>query len=230
MFIKKAFITLISTEDYIDGALVLQKSLRAVNSQYPLVVALTEDLYNLKNVRRLQSENIYIEKINRLEYSERTKRNTADPNASVLNTASKIELFRLGWYDKLVYLDADMIVLENVDNLFDYPDGSMIGIPGEYMGFTACMVFEPRRHQYEWYKILLQNVPAYDGNLIGNLWVQCKHPAFQIPVDYCNSDKNKDCKIFHFINNPKPWQPNYENHNSKYDQLFFKYFDEIKNK
>ena len=43
---NKAYITLLSSEDYLEAVLVLNYSLRLVNSQYPLVVYVTNQVYN----------------------------------------------------------------------------------------------------------------------------------------------------------------------------------------
>ena len=199
VLVREAFVTLVSSIDYLKPAIVLQESLKAVNSKFPLVIAITKDLYTFDTLKILNRYGCLYEVINRLEYSDEVKLLAKDC-PSVLNTASKIELFRLCDYTKFVYLDADCIVCENVDELFDYPDGSKIGWPGELMGQTCCMVFCPNSYRYIYYKILVQQVLAYDGNLLGNLWMQCKHPSFTIPITYGNEVHSRECKIFHFCN------------------------------
>jgi len=41
-------------------------------------------------------------------------------------TFSKLNIWKIVDYDKLVYLDADTIVLENIDNLFNYEELSAV--------------------------------------------------------------------------------------------------------
>lgn len=141
-------------------------------------------------------------------------------NAPVLNTASKVALFSLHQYHKLVYIDSDTIVLQNIDELFRYPDGSMIYFPADRCGFTGLMVFTPKNHKFDYYRLIMDNYECSDGNLFGDLWFYVKSnvsyqisPCYLMPYDAIldEYDKNiditkrKEYKVVHFVNNPKPW-------------------------
>lgn len=41
------------------------------------------------------------------------------------NCSGKMALYRLNQYDKIVYLDTDTLIVKNIDELFQEPDGSM---------------------------------------------------------------------------------------------------------
>lgn len=213
-----AYITLLSTLDYLPGVLVLGESLKRVNSVYPFAVGVTEDIYE-QALPVLQKAGCIVEKIHHLEYSDMMKKHAlkqwGESCKSVFNTASKISLFELNDYDKLVYIDADTIVLQNVDELFNWPDGSMAKHPVDDYGFTGLMVFTPAHHKVELYKILIRETNCADGDLLGELWFQTKYnPAYHIPSEYMeqyhcgliNESHVNDYKIIHFCNNPKPWQ------------------------
>jgi len=75
-------------------------------------------------------------------------------------------------YDKLIYLDADTKVFRNIDDLFDYPDGSMLIPSGEedIGGHTALMVFSPINHDYDFYRQIINNLICADGDMLGKLW------------------------------------------------------------
>ena len=102
---------------------------------------------------------------------------------SLLNTASKLALFNLDWQDKLVYLDADMIALKNIDDIFNYPNGAALRMPSEVIGMSSMFVFIPKYHEYKIYKCLLDNFNgALDGTIIGLTFFSAReNPEFQIP-------------------------------------------------
>ena len=207
-----AYITLLSSENYLDAVLVLHESLKDVGSQYPLVCAVTKNCNSTKLITRLMSENIRIEWIDNLIYSD-TVRKKYDGKA-VLNTASKISLFSLVNYDKLCYIDADTMVVKNIDDVFDRLDGSMVKMPDDDYGFTGLFVFSPRNHRADFYLHLLQNFDCFDGDLIGSLWFHTRTSSeHHIDQNYCrhyNDDFSKkerrQVKVWHFCNEGnKPW-------------------------
>lgn len=211
----KAFITLLSTEDYLDAVLILNMSLRDANSKYPLVCGVVESLKeNNHIINSLNQAGIKIEFIKELTYNQEVINKWQ--GYSVLNTASKISLFDLKHYEKLVYIDADVIVMENIDDVMNYPDGAMIEpAPKEKQdnyGFTGLFVFQPKYHREDFYKCLIQNFPCADGDMIGSLWFFTRtSPAHRIPYSYCTHYAYYYCedypaKVVHFCNEQKPWK------------------------
>lgn len=205
-----------SSEDYIEGVLVLNESLKRVGSKYPLLVAVTENIYD-KCFNRLRNAGALPAKINKLFYSEKTyedvKRKWPDQK-SVLNTASKLNIFSFTDWDKLVYIDADVLVLKNMDELFSYRDCSMIKYNDDDMGFTGLFVIEPSHHYMQFYFTLMANENCFDGDLFGHLWMPfiTYNKDYQIPEHYLGYvDNNYDIiKSVHFCNSPKPWQNTYD--------------------
>ena len=235
---KRAYVTLLSSENYLDAVAVLALSLQLVESKYPLVVAITEDIYTAEIRKLLKALKCKIEVIEPLKYSNQViKKNV---NKSVLNTASKIQIFDFTYWDKLVYLDADSIVLQNIDDLFDRLDGSILWDPEEDdQGFTGLFVFEPRKHEEtKFYNTLMLNSDCFDGDLIGKLWFYVKsNPDYQINYNYFTQYSPKEqldhnVKAYHFCNHPKPWlEPDYEDFSDKYPigKIYRAYLNEIKN-
>ena len=70
------------------------------------------------------------------------------------NVPSKFEIFNLTQFEKIVYLDADIYVLKNLDHLFAAPhltaalDGEYFNLWEGWPHFNAgCMVIEPSNEE-----------------------------------------------------------------------------------
>lgn len=214
---------------------MLALSLQKVQSKYPLLVAITEDVYSVEIVSLLKPLNCEIKIIKSLEYSPWVQEQWK--NQPVLKTASKVQIFTFTEWDKLVYIDADSIVLHNIDSLFNYLDGAMSYGCDDDAGFSGLFVFEPKNHkEFQYYPTLMVNHNVFDGNLLGELWFYVKtSPAHQIPLDYfwqyCPEPKiNPSTKAVHFCNLPKPWiEPDYKDFNDEFPiaRLYKTYLKEI---
>lgn len=209
-----AYITLLSSEDYLDAVLVLAMSLNKTKNSFPLVVAVVDDILTPEIEYLLKNFGCQIEVIPRIYYSTTTQ--NSHIGHPVLNTASKIQIFDFNQYDKLIYIDSDVVVLENIDSLFNYPDGSMVYYEGDYTGLTGLFIIEPKNHrETRYYLSLLENFDVFDGNLIGEFWFHILNsPAHQIPREFFwhyNPELKvpKGIKMVHYCNTPKPWlEPN----------------------
>lgn len=116
-----AYVTLLSSIDYLEGVIALNKSLSRVKAKYPLYCVLSKDV-DLSIIEILSDKNInYIlldEKVYCGEVSSNTKRETWD--FSNWNfTFDKLCIWGLTQFEKIVFLDSDMIVVRNIDHLFD---------------------------------------------------------------------------------------------------------------
>ncbi len=121
----RTFISILTTEDYLPGLLVLSASLRSVGSQYPLHVLLTPNI-SKKVVGILDK--------NSISYSILSREINNPTNVNIHHrwfpTYSKLAIFGQSQYEKIVYLDADMLVLRNIDELFDFPHMSATNAGG----------------------------------------------------------------------------------------------------
>lgn len=218
MLSKKAYITLLSSEDYLDAILVLNESFKKVDSKYPLIIGITENLLTYPLVKKLERFDINYIPISRLEYRASLKEKCIKNNwISVLNTASKYSLFSLDYFEKLIYLDADSFVLKNIDSLMNYKDGSMLWEPYAFEAFSALYVFSPKNHDLELYTTLMNNLDRFDGDTFSKLWFHLKeNKSYRIPLNYffpfeAVDNKNyKKLKAVHFINERKPWKTSLE--------------------
>ena len=220
-----AYITLLSTEDYLPAVLVLKESFKKVNARYPLICAVTEDICSKDIETSLKNHDIFIERIPRLYYCPETRKK--EEGETVLNTASKIALFNLKDYEKLCYIDADTMVVQNIDNVFNWLDGSMVEpSPSEEddrYGFTGLFVFQPVYHRYDFYKKLITECEGADGDILGSLWFYTRTSlSHRIPYSYCMHYSYAEVlirrerqgrvlpKVIHFCNKEKPWLKKYE--------------------
>lgn len=233
-----AYVTLLSTESFLEAVLVLNQSLKNVNSEYPLVCMVTNNL-NEKITKILESQNIIVEIVPNIEYSEKLQKLvlTEMPQvAHTLNTGSKFCVFTLPKtkYNKIVYIDVDVIVLQNMDDIMNYPDGSMLYINGENL--SGMFVIELKNHsEYEVYECLLKYGCFNDGTVLGQLWFFVRtNTDYQIPSLFQQLYRVGDIntistKSFHFQGPFKPWI-----HLDKYNkycpvfQLYTYYLDNVR--
>jgi glycogenin glucosyltransferase len=118
----KAFVTLLSTANYLPGVLALNESLRRTGTRYPLLVVISCDTpETVENI--LVTRNI---KVLRLKGILKIPEIHLTSNGHWGNTFDKIQIFGLIDYKKLVYVDSDMMVLQNIDELFERPHMSAV--------------------------------------------------------------------------------------------------------
>lgn len=211
------YITLISSEDYFISGLVLNKTLRQVQSKYPLIIAITDNLATEKYLNILIEEEIAYVIIPQLKYAKPT-----GFGKRLDNTASKLALFDLNWDDKLIYIDSDTYIRKNIDELFEYPNGAALYSHLEKMGMSGLFVFIPKYHDYNIYKCLLNHLEKYlDGGIIGSIFFSAKeNKEFQIPEEiyFSESLELNNKKIIHFHGDKKPFLLT-ENELLKYNKI-----------
>ena len=211
---KYAYVTLLSSEDYLPAVLILNQNLKDVNSKYPLLVAVTENIFE-KVKSYLIKENILYKVIPFIEYSKRTQENWMRSRGTsyTLNIASKFILFKLYEYDKLVYIDSDILIYKNIDELFNYPDGALYNDNGT--PFIGLFVFTPINHKVDYYFALSNVFNIIESDVLEPLFFPFKsNPDYRIPFEYYvnityqNLDTfNFDAiKVFHFCYKYKPWK------------------------
>lgn len=131
-----AFATLVTSADYALGALALARSLGRSGTSAPLVVLATPGARDLEPLER---EGCIIREVGPMPVSEafveRHERDRLHARSPFdkggkpvfhrpLDNFSKLRLWELEEYRRVVFLDADTIVLRNIDRLFDYPEFS----------------------------------------------------------------------------------------------------------
>jgi alpha-N-acetylglucosamine transferase len=112
---KRVWTTLITNTDYLSGLLTLEYSLRKNKSKYPLV-ALYTDTFPAEGHEALKQRGIAAKHIPYLLPSV-PKEYANDPR--FYDCWSKLAPYSLTEYDRVVQLDSDMLVLQNMDELME---------------------------------------------------------------------------------------------------------------
>ncbi|KAJ7631088.1 nucleotide-diphospho-sugar transferase [Roridomyces roridus] len=122
MFPNAAYVTLLTQNSYLAGALVLHHGLKTVQSKYPLVVLVTPQLsQEARDV--LVKQGIQMREILSLQPREGVH-NLSEADARFKDTWTKLRAFELAEFERVVLLDSDMIVKGNMDDLMDLALGT----------------------------------------------------------------------------------------------------------
>lgn len=141
----KTYVCVLSTDNYLDGILVLNENLKKVHSKYPLLCLINENI-TMETKKVLSEFGISYRLINNIKFH-----NENETNRYWKYTFDKLNIFSLVEYEKLVYLDADLLILDNLDDLFEKESPSMpIDLPFDPKGFNSgIMVIEPNVKDYD---------------------------------------------------------------------------------
>ncbi|KIY45463.1 glycosyltransferase family 8 protein [Fistulina hepatica ATCC 64428] len=155
----KAYVTLLTKPDYLPGTLVLALGLHVVRSKYPLVVMVTPDLP--------REARIVLHKRGIMTYDIEALRprgpHTLDAyDARFAETWTKLRAFELVEFERVVLLDSDMVILQNMDELLDE-----LVLPADEVAAAHVCACNPRK---------LKHFPAD--------WVpeNCAHSAVKSPT------------------------------------------------
>ncbi|MBT0780225.1 glycosyltransferase [Paracoccus sp. pheM1] len=132
----RAFVTLATNPDYATGAAALFRSLRRTGTSADLVLLYTDlppdavEALRALDVRPVRVDLLPTsEGFNALHARDRLHgaapftKGEKPPFHTPLDNFAKLRLWQLD-YDRVVFIDADAIVLQNIDRLFDYPEFS----------------------------------------------------------------------------------------------------------
>lgn len=133
---RQAYVTLVTNRDYVLGATALLRSLRRTATCADLVVLYTPGVYE-EDLDALKAFEPRLARCDRLPISEgfnerheRGRLHKAAPFTkggkpvfhTPLDNFVKLRLWQLSDYDRVVFIDADALVLQNCDKLFGYPE------------------------------------------------------------------------------------------------------------
>ena len=115
---KCAYVTLLSSNDYLYGVLGLKYSLEKVKSQLPLIVIVTKDVSE-ENKKILKENDVVYKEVPTIYFNIHPEEKYGD---RYVTCANKMYLYTLTEYDKVIFVDADCVFIQNIDFFFNYPD------------------------------------------------------------------------------------------------------------
>lgn len=111
-----AYTTLISGDDYFWGAVCLYFSLKKMKCKYPLILMMnkcSEEIVNIAYEFAANYTDIIVKEIT-YDYFRMSGTNYYE------GTINKFQFLNFKEYDKIMFLDADVILDQNLDEIFEY--------------------------------------------------------------------------------------------------------------
>ncbi|KAJ4794975.1 galactinol synthase 1 [Rhynchospora pubera] len=122
---KAAYVTFLAGDgDYVKGVVGLVKGLRKVGTAYPLVVAVLPDVPE-SHRKLLLAQGCIVREIEPVHPPDSS---TQFAMAYYVINYSKLRIWEFTEYEKMIYLDSDIQVYENIDHLFELPDGAIYAV------------------------------------------------------------------------------------------------------
>ncbi|XP_048030801.1 glycogenin-1b isoform X1 [Megalobrama amblycephala] len=225
MAAEQAFVTLATNDSYARGALVLGKSLRNYKTSKKLVVLIGPHVSDQSRavLHKIYDEVRLVDVLDSGDTAHLAMMKRPDLGV----TFTKLHCWTLTHYSKCVFMDADTLVVSNIDELFDREELSAAPDPGWPDCFNSgVFVFRP---SIETYGKLLQYCTehgSFDGGDQGVLngffsdWATAditKHLPFIYNMSsiaiytYLPAFKQygANAKVVHFLGQMKPWSYTY---------------------
>ncbi|XP_057809128.1 putative UDP-glucuronate:xylan alpha-glucuronosyltransferase 4 [Salvia miltiorrhiza] len=198
-----------SSERYVCGAIALAQSIIQSNTTKDLVLLVDDHHVSPKSIDDLRSAGWKIRRIQRIRNPHSIKNSYNEWNYS------KLRLWQLVEYDKVMFIDSDFIVTRSLDEFFIYPGISAKG-NNEYRFNSGLMLLEPSLCTF---KTLMERrwlVRSYNGGDQGFLnemfpwWHRLPNKINHLTYFESNIGDNKDHTVpndayaIHYLG-LKPW-------------------------
>lgn len=209
-----AYVTLLYSAAYLPGALVLAKSLRDLNStagKFVVLIPKNHDLvftaHQLHLLSSVYDEVIQVDLLDSSNVVDLANLHTLLKRPELIKTLTKIQIYKFfDKYNKIVYLDSDLLVLQNLDHLFDIEitDSQIAAAPDA--GWpdifnSGLFLIKPSLNTY---KQLSQIVDSSSTNSSFDGADQGLLNEFYQSFGKFNSDKTRSWKPLSFLYNVTP--------------------------
>ncbi|KAL9248100.1 hypothetical protein vseg_021460 [Gypsophila vaccaria] len=216
---REAYVTVLhSSEFYVCGAIALARSILQTNTTKDLVL-LADHSISDHSIKGLQSAGWKTKRIRRIRSPK------ADSSAYNKWNYSKLRVWQLTEYDKVIFIDSDFIVLHNIDHFFDYPQFSA-GPNDKWLFNSGIMVLEPSQCFFKTLMSKRHTMKSYNGGDQGYLnevltwWHRLTRKLTFIKF-YAHEDGNRsvplDRHTIHYLGF-KPWLC-YRDYDCNWDRL-----------
>ena len=239
----KKYVCVLSSNSYLDGLLVINECLKKNDSNYSLICLINEKI-SKKTINIIKNKNIDYKLINSLKGTYKDFY-----NPQWYYSFDKINVFNLIEYEKIVYLDLDLFLDKNIDELFDFDDLYMASDNPFTNGFNSgVMVIKPSNEDYvSMINLLEKNPNKYKGDQdIINEYFYGR--IKELPIIYnskraiffekkrinnikkhnvCIFNEEKKPKIIHYIGELKPFHVK-DMFDDEYCNRYFKIINKIR--
>ncbi|KAA8537745.1 hypothetical protein F0562_027675 [Nyssa sinensis] len=153
---REAYATVLhSSESYVCGAIALAQSLLQSGTKRDLILLLDKSI-SVSKRDALSVAGWIIRIIKRIRNPRAEKGSYNEYNYS------KFRLWQLTEYDKIIFIDADIIVLRNLDILFHFPQITATGNDGSIFN-SGIMVIEPSNCTFSIFMDRRKEIVSYNG-------------------------------------------------------------------
>ncbi|KAK3006029.1 hypothetical protein RJ639_016308, partial [Escallonia herrerae] len=159
---REAYATILhSAHVYVCGAIAAARSIRMAGSTRDLVILVDETITEYyRSGLELAGWKIRI--------IQRIRNPKAEKDAYNEWNYSKFRLWQLTDYDKIIFIDADLLILRNIDFLFGMPQISATGNNGTLFN-SGVMVIEPSNCTFQLLMDHINEIESYNGGDQGYL-------------------------------------------------------------
>ncbi|KAM6917340.1 glycogenin-1-like isoform 3-T3 [Lycodopsis pacificus] len=222
----QAFVTLATNDHYAKGAMVLGQSLLNHNTTRKLVALVGPHVAEpCRDALRSIFDEVQV--VDVMDSGDTAHLSLMKrPDLGV--TFTKLHCWSLTHYSKCVFMDADTLVMSNIDELFEREELSAAPDPGWPDCFNSgVFVFRPSNETHEKLLTFCRENGSFDGgdqgvlNSFFNTWATAdisKHLPFIYNLSsiaiysYLPAFKEygRDAKVVHFLGKVKPWNYSYD--------------------
>ncbi|KAH7309449.1 nucleotide-diphospho-sugar transferase [Stachybotrys elegans] len=215
---EQVYATLLLSDSYLPGALVLAHSLRDALATRKLAVLVTLDSVSADSITQLKSVYDHVIPVPRI-------RNDQPANLYLMNRAdlhsafTKINLWKQTQFSKIVYIDADVLAYRAPDELFDishaFSAAPDIGWPDLFN--TGVMVLTPNMGDYYAMMAMAERGISFDGADQGLINMHFRNNYNRLSFAYNVTPSahyqyipayrhfQSSINMVHFIGATKPW-------------------------
>ncbi|KAL8477092.1 hypothetical protein ACS0TY_029414 [Phlomoides rotata] len=213
---REAYATILhSAYVYVCGAIVVAQSIRMSGSTRDLVILVDENISAFHR-KGLELAGWQVRTIQRIRNPK------AEKDAYNEWNYSKFRLWELTDYDKIIFIDSDLLILKNIDFLFAMPEVSATG-NSEHFFNSGVMVIEPSNCTFQLLMDHVNDTVSYNGgdqgylneiftwwhriprhlNFLKHFWVGDDEEARRKKVGLFEADPPV-IHVLHYLGN-KPW-------------------------